>query len=57
MNRDPQERHFKKSDFLGVFCVLIRVLEKEWDMAVGKLNRTLFTEDIIRRLEGNPNVQ
>ncbi|ETT33778.1 HTH domain-containing protein [Paenibacillus sp. FSL H7-0350] len=47
----------KKVTILWVFCVLIRILEKERDKAVGNLNRTLFTEDIIRRLEKNPNVQ
>jgi transposase len=47
----------KKVTFLWVFCVLIRILEKERDMAMENLNRTLFTEDIIRRLERNPNVQ
>ncbi|MNO99788.1 hypothetical protein D3C76_915690 [compost metagenome] len=47
----------KKVTFLWVFCVLIRILGKGVDRAVGNLNRTLFTEEIIRRLEKNPNVQ
>jgi transposase len=47
----------KKVPLLWVFCVLIRVLVRERDKNMGNLNRTLFTEENMRRLETNPNVQ
>jgi transposase len=47
----------KKVPLLWVFCVLIKVMVRERDKIMGKLNRTLFTEENMRRLETNSNVQ
>jgi transposase len=46
----------KKVTLLWVICVLIR-LTMGAGTHMGNMNRTLFTEEYMRKLEANPNVQ
>ncbi|WP_438449507.1 helix-turn-helix domain-containing protein, partial [Gorillibacterium sp. sgz5001074] len=55
-NCDPQEGHFEKSDLhVGHLC--FNQGKMRGDTNMGKLKRIVFTEEQIRMLEANPNVQ